>query len=78
MIFRGIALLSGTSRLIHYYLVSERKLEIFSNIKEGENYNHRNPDAIGISRIYPPQAGYNLSLTQRLGKITVFGQALCQ
>jgi len=24
------------------YLVSERKLGIFSKIKEGENYNHRN------------------------------------
>jgi hypothetical protein len=54
------------------------KTVIFSKVKEGENYNHRNPDAIGISRIYPSQAGYNASLTQRLEKITVFGQALCQ
>jgi hypothetical protein len=32
-----------------YYLVSERKLGIFSKIKEGENYNHRNTSR--ISRI---------------------------
>jgi hypothetical protein len=31
------------------YLVSERKLGIFSKVKEGENYNHRN--TFSISRI---------------------------
>jgi len=55
-------------------LVPKRKLGIFSKIKEGENYNHSN--TLSISRIYPPLAGYNLNLTQRLGKITVFGWAL--
>jgi hypothetical protein len=30
------------SLLTTLYLVSERKLGIFSEIKEGENYNHRN------------------------------------
>ena len=50
------------------YLVSERKLGIFSKIKEDENYNHRN-----TLRHFED---YNLSLTQRLGKITVFGRAL--
>jgi len=54
--------------------VSERKLGIFFKSKEGENYNHRN--TCSISRIYPPLAGYNLSLMQKLGKITVFGRAL--
>jgi len=34
------------------YLVSERKPGVFSKIKEGENYNHRN--TLSISRIYPP------------------------
>jgi len=29
---------------------------------------------LNISRIYPPQADYNLSLTQRLGKIAILGQ----
>jgi hypothetical protein len=37
-------------------------------IKEGENYNHRNT--------LKHFEDYNLSLTQRLGKITVFGRAL--
>jgi len=50
------------------YLVSDRKLGIFSKIKEGENYNHRN-----TLKYFED---YNLSLTQRLGKITVFGRAL--
>jgi len=49
-------------------VVSERKLGIFSKIKEGENYNHRN-----TLKYFED---YNLSLTQRLGKITVFGRAL--
>jgi hypothetical protein len=48
--------------------VSERKLGILSKIKEGENYNHRNT--------FKYFEDYNLSLTQRLGKITVFGRAL--
>jgi len=34
---------------IKRYVVSERKLGIFSKIKEGENYNHRN--TVSISRI---------------------------
>jgi hypothetical protein len=50
------------------YLVSERKLGIFSKIKEDENYNHRN-----TLRYFED---YNLSLTQRLGKIAVFCGAL--
>jgi len=41
--------------------VSERKLGIFSKIKEDENYDHRN--TLSISMTYPPLAGYNLSLT---------------
>jgi len=48
--------------------VSERKLGIFSKIKEGENYNHRN-----TLKYFED---YNLSLTKRLGEITVFGRAL--
>jgi hypothetical protein len=50
------------------YLVSERKIGIFSKIKEGENYNHRKP--------LKYFEDYNLSLTKRLGKITIFGRAL--
>jgi hypothetical protein len=50
------------------FLVSERKIGIFSKIKDGENYNHRN-----TLKYFED---YNLSLTQRLGKTTVFGQAL--
>ena len=38
----------------------------FSKIKEGENYNHRN-----TLKYFE---GYNLSLTQRLGKIAILGQ----
>ena len=56
--------------------MSERKLGIFSKIKEGENYNH--PASIQRDR-YPYIEyfeDYNLSLTLRLGKITVFGRAL--
>ena len=38
----------------------------FSKIKEGENYNHRNT--------FKYFEDYNLSLTQRLGKIAILGQ----
>ena len=48
--------------------MSERKLGIFFKTKEGENYNHRN-----TLKYFED---YNLSLTQRLRKITVFGRAL--
>jgi hypothetical protein len=57
-----------------FYSVSERKLGIFSKIKEGNNYNHPSTisqtygagrNTLSISRIYPPRAVYNLSLTSR-------------
>ena len=38
----------------------------FFKIKEGENYNHRNT--------FKYFEDYNLSLTQRLGKIAILGQ----
>jgi hypothetical protein len=41
-------------------------MAIFSKIKEGENYNHRNTVEYFED--------YNLSLTQRLGKIAILGQ----
>ena len=40
--------------------------EFFFKIKEGENYNHRNT--------FKYFEDYNLSLTQRLGKIAILGQ----
>ena len=42
-------------------------MAIFSKIKEGENYNHRN-----TCKYFED---YNLSLTQRLGKIAILGQS---
>ena len=45
------------STLMELYLVSERKLGIFSKIKEDENYNHRN-----TLRYFED---YNLSLSKR-------------
>jgi len=41
-------------------------MAIFFKIKEGENYNHRN-----TLKYFED---YNLSLTQRLGKIAILGQ----
>jgi hypothetical protein len=45
--------------------LSENEI-FFSKIKEGENYNHRNT--------LEYFEDYNLSLTQRLGKIAILGQ----
>jgi hypothetical protein len=45
--------------------LSENEI-LFFKIKEGENYNHRN-----ILKYFED---YNLSLTQRLGKIAILGQ----
>jgi hypothetical protein len=50
------------------HLIIDMSLGIFSKIKEGENHNHRN-----TLKYFED---YNLSLTWRLGKITVFGRAL--
>ena len=54
--------------LLEQYLIEEVVSKCFMltagfKIKEGENFNHRN--TLSISRIYPPQAGYNLSLASR-------------
>ena len=61
------------------------RMRIFFKIKEGENFNHpreicfafhrASRNTLSISRIYPPQAHYNLRLTQRLGKIAILGQS---
>ena len=48
--------------------MSERKLGIFFKTKEGEKYKHMNT--------LEYFEDYNFRLTQRLGKITVFGRAL--
>jgi len=48
-----------------YRRLSENEI-FFSKIKEGENYNHRNT--------LEYFEDYNLSLTQRLGKIAILGQ----
>jgi hypothetical protein len=45
-------------------------------VAEDENSKGRNPDPIGISRACPPQADKNSDLTQKLGKLAVFVQAL--
>ncbi len=50
------------------YLVPERKLGNFFKSKEGGNYNRRNT--------FKYFEDYNLRLTQILGKLTVFVQAL--
>jgi hypothetical protein len=70
------------------YLVSERKVGIFSRSRKAKIITtgiHRS-----ISRTYPPQAGYKLSLSkrsvdpahrgrrERLGEITVFGRTLAK
>jgi len=50
-------------------LEAVRERDILSKIKKGENYNHRN-----TSKYFED---YNLSLTQRLGKIAILGQPPC-
>ena len=61
-------------------IVSDLKLGIFFKIKEGENYNHPGVMCFAFHRAgrnaLAYVEGYNLRLTQRLGKIAVFGRAL--
>jgi hypothetical protein len=56
--------------------VSERKLGVFSKIKSKIPDFERGKAKIITTGIIEYFEDYNLSLTQRLGKITVFGRAL--
>jgi hypothetical protein len=67
-------LLGGAACPIHYDLVSERKLGIFSKIKKGENYNNRN--TLKYFQELPASGGSSFEPDARLGKTTVFGRAL--
>jgi hypothetical protein len=69
-ILGGVALLGGAACPIHYDLVSERKLGIFSKIKEGENYNNRN--TLKYFEDLPASGGSSFEPDAEIGKNNSF------